>query len=606
MSTIRYFWLTCVFLYSLSSFAQPPSEVPPASAEAPPSVEKADSKIPKEPIHFDVKDNELKINPPVFQYDLEASKGGKLVMGGDLTFDSQSLKPSLHGDTFKIEWNQKLVGSGELSLIDRMGAEKWRQNIKGEGSWSSKYQEGDNPMPFKDGDKFRYCLKEKVGENYSAICSRWYGVETRDGALTMGALIGESTPRAIFQSEEAKLKGRRDVTVGSPVQFFASLVTGDSYEFRSEPRELVIRDMSVAEDPEKVTLIGQMPQPLNLDTEILKGESYGSLTTLIGFEKTIAVRPVFWKSQVAVKGAEVVLPGSRGGVFVYPLDISNPPKEKNRLYIERRTSRDTYKSRDKLLVSDFEGNIKTWEFDAPERLKTNRIFMEVPGDVNPHKSYLEVYRGGAGEASVRLTGLATASSQFSVFAEAHVSWWFNDIFGSPNYYLSRHRWGASAKYFTSMTKLKEVEEGDDTLTVMQADIRYRLNPGLWERDESVGLIASYETVKVGEFNLPKMGAGVFWARSMPRVFDQWFSKLPYMNYPKWVDMEFIKYVASMNSEDQLGEDFVINFHGKVLWTESFFGEAGFGMKNYYVTRTTSDAHLKLTTFYGTVGLGINF
>ncbi|MGE5084831.1 MAG: hypothetical protein ACM3MG_00920 [Bacillota bacterium] len=604
MNAIRVFLLACAFLY-FSGVRAEDTKPAPVKAESAKADKDEKSKIPQVPVYFSVTGNELKIKPPIFQYDLESTKGEKLIMG-DLVFDNESLKPSIHGDTFKIDWNRKLIEQGELSLIDHLGVEKWKRNITGEGTWSYKFKEGDHPLQFNPGDKLRYCLRQKNGGAYTAVCSRWYGVESRSGELTMVPLVQKGIPRVIFQQEEGKLKGRREVTVRTPVQFFGSLITGDSYEFLSEPPPLVINDMSVSEDPEKVTLVGEMPKPLNVETEVIKGENYGSLTTALGFEKTIAEKSDLWKGQVKIKEGEIRLPGSQGGIFIYPLEITNPPTEKNRISIEKRISKDTYLAKDKIFVSDADGNIKPWEIDAPEKFKNNRVYLETSGQPTPHKAYLDVYRGDRGEASMRLTALGTASSQFSIFAEAHVSWWFNDVFDSPDYYFSRHRWGVSAKYFTSMTPLKEIKEGTTTLTVMQADLRYRLNPGLWERDETVGVIASYETITVGNFDVPKMGAGVFWARSMPKVFDSWLSKISYLNYPKWVDMEFINYMSSMNSQNTLGQDFVVNFHGKVLWTNTFFGEAGFGIKNYSATRSPTDEHLKLTTFYGTVGLGVSF
>lgn len=561
----------------------------------------------KQPLNFEVKDAELKIKPPYFSYDLESTKGLKLQMS-EVVFDDQSVKPSLHGDSFKFEWNKKLIQGGELSVIDRMGTEKWHQDIKGDGSWSIKFKESKDSLNFKEGERYRFCLKDsnKEKESYVALCSRWYGVENRNGSLFMGAIAGTATPRAIYQQEEAKLKGRKEVGLNTPVQFFATLSTGDSYEFRSEPQELKVKDMSLAEEEDKVYLTAELPVPVNHEPEEIKGENYSPFVKVVGFEKTIDEKSDYWKAKIPIKNAVILLPGSKGGVFVYELEIKDPPSEKYRHFLNARDSTGTYKQKDKLLVKDANDSEKLWEFESPEKFKYNRSYLEIAAEKSVHKAYLDVYRGSAGEASFRLTGVATSGSQFHIFAEGHVMWWMNDIFGSNNFHFSRQRWGVSAKYFTSMTKLKEIEEGDDMLSVMQADIRYRLTPGIWEKDETVGLIGAYETVKVGQFKIPKMGAGVFWARSMPKVFDAWFSKLPYMKYPKWVDMEFIKYFSSMDGGYSLDEDYIINFHGKVLWTPRIFGEAGFGIKNYFAQKKSDDIHLKLTTFYGTVGLGINF
>jgi hypothetical protein len=62
----------------------------------------------------------------------------------------------------------------------------------------------------------------------------------------------------------------------------------------------------------------------------------------------------------------------------------------------------------------------------------------------------------------------------------------------------------------------------------------------------------------------------------------------------------------MDSNVTLNSPMSLNFHGKVLWTESIFGEAGFGMKRYGFSDSVLNQKAELNTFYGTVGLGINF
>ncbi|MNT26545.1 hypothetical protein D3C72_1621240 [compost metagenome] len=178
-----------------------------------------------------------------------------------------------------------------------------------------------------------------------------------------------------------------------------------------------------------------------------------------------------------------------------------------------------------------------------------------------------------------------------------------------NYWLSKQRWGVSAKYFTGLTDLPaESEDGttsDVELSSLQVDLRYRFTPGLWERDETVGAILGYEDLNVGGSKVPKLGAGLFWARSMPKSLDRLLNKISFLNHPKFVDMEFVKYFSSLDSDIELGADFFVNFHGKVLWTSQFFGEAGFGVKSYAYTQADNSG-AELAAFYATLGLGYNF
>ncbi|WP_374077442.1 hypothetical protein [Bdellovibrio bacteriovorus] len=571
----------------------------------------AEQKYPEysKPLFFSVMDQELKIKNPQIDYDLKKSKGKKLEING-LTFDSESFTARLENDSLNFTWNQELVPSGDITIINEQGKELWKEKAEGPGNWSFKDLKGPKAPQWKDGEHFRFCLRSEVEKGYSSLCTPSYGIEIKESGMQMGLSKSEATARVILQNEEKKLAGKEEVAVGAPVQFLATLNNNATYEFVSEPVAPVIRDMIESENEGHVTLTGELPRPLKTESKILEGNDYGKITRFLGFENTIGASRDLWQADLSKKEARLILPGKSGGVFSYGLEINNPPRQKDRRFISEKAQTGTYLPNDQMMVKDSEGGLQKWEFAAPEKFAMNTAHLEIPGEKTSHKAYLEIYRGGAGEASARLTGVLTSGSDFVVLGEGHVSWWFNDLFGWQNYYLSKQRWGVSAKYFTSLTQLPASDDTgsseDVDLKVAEADLRYRFSPGLWEKDESVGLIAAYETMTLGDMNVPKLGVGLFWARSMPRALDYWFSKLPFMNYPKWVDMEFIKYVSSTDSDIKLGDDYVVNFHGKVMWTPRFFGEAGFGIKNYYFEKKSDGSGAKLTTFFGTLGVGVNF
>ncbi|MBO9668794.1 MAG: hypothetical protein J7501_18495, partial [Bdellovibrio sp.] len=205
--------------------------------------------------------------------------------------------------------------------------------------------------------------------------------------------------------------------------------------------------------------------------------------------------------------------------------------------------------------------------------------------------------------------LATSQGGTALLGEGHIQYWFNDLFGWQNNYLSKQRWGMSAKYFTSLGDIPADDGAGGTedvpLQSTEVDLRYRFNQGLWGRDETVGAILAYEALTIGEQKANKIGAGLFWARSMPRGIDKFLNHVSFLNHPKYVDMEFIQFFSSTDSGTTMGSDFLVNFHGKVMWTNNFFGEAGFGLKNYNFTNS-DETGAKLTTFYGTLGLGLDF
>lgn len=603
--------LIVIFACSLSLAQETVS--PATASEAPPAEQKKESSKTEseysKPLFFSVMDQELKVKNPVVEYDLKTSKGKQMDIGG-VTFNSESLVAKMEGSSLVVNWNHDLVAGGDLSVISQQGKELWKQRVQGTGAWKSAELSGSKAPQWKDGERFRLCLRAEAGKGYSSICSQWYGVEIKEGQAQIGVTKSEATARVIFQNEEKKLQGSEEVAVGAPVQFLATLTSDATYEFVSEPVAPVVRDMIESESTGQVTLTGELPRPLKVESKLVQGEQYGTVTRILGFESTIGTSNDLWQADLPQKNSRLVIPGKSGGVFVYGLEITDPPKQKDRRFISYRAPKGTYSFQDQIPVRDIEDKVTTWNFEVPQKFTVNTVHLDVSGEKSNHKAYMEIYRAGAGEASLRLTGVVTSDSDYVVLGEGHVSWWFNDLFDWQNYYLSKQRWGVSAKYFTSLTKLPASTAGgsseDVSLNVADVDLRYRLTPGLWEKDETLGLIMAYEAMTLGDSSVPKMGVGLFWARSMPRAIDYWFSKLPFMNYPKWVDMEFIKYVSSMDSDITLGDDYVLNFHGKVLWTSSFFGEAGFGLKNYYFEKKSDGSGAKLTTFYGTVGLGLNF
>jgi hypothetical protein len=201
--------------------------------------------------------------------------------------------------------------------------------------------------------------------------------------------------------------------------------------------------------------------------------------------------------------------------------------------------------------------------------------------------------------------------------EGAFNYWFENAFGMRNYYLGRQRWGASIKAFRSLSEF-QVGDFSSVLQTSTFDLKYRLTPGLWGRDETWGVMSGFQGMSYADFKADIVGGGIFWARSMPRVFDDMMNTAPFFRYPKWVDLEFIYYPVILTSESKpknFGNgtgNWALNFHGKLMWTKRVFGEAGFGIRNFDfnkeigVSPNLSRLNFKFTSIYGTVGLGINF
>ncbi|MDG0816296.1 hypothetical protein [Bdellovibrio svalbardensis] len=580
------------------------------------------------PLFFLVDDSQVRIQNPVVQYDLETDHGNSLMLG-PLQFTNESLKVQIEEDILRVSWDTRFVAEGELSIVDTSGKVLWRvranRNSSGEGLWKFQGWRGDQGPRWKSGDHLRFCLRADFPKGFSSICTQGYGVEVSEAKLRPEYLKGAVVPRVIVLNEEKmNLKGAVEVTTEKPIHFLATIKSGATYEFLSEVQRLDLKDIIESEKKDFVSIKGRGAIPLDKEAKVIPGIEYGAVTKALGFERTIAEPKPLWQVDLPIRDARLPVPGTAGGVFVYPLEIQSYPRSKDRLFIHRDSLSGTYRDKDKILVKVSKDiqvpNLKAvdvtnhsilrqWQFSAGNRFEENYPELLVQDGQQSHKAYLEVYRGAPGEISLRLSGINSSEGESSLVGEAHLSYWFNDLLDWQNYWFSKQRWGVSAKYFVALSKLAVEVGGGPTqqvdLTSLQLDMRYRFSPGLWERDETVGAILAYEGLMLGDAKVKKAGAGLFWARSMPRAIDGLLNKISFLNHPKFVDMEYIQFFNALDSGTSVGSDFVVNFHGKVMWAPELFGEAGFGIKSYSFTNANGSG-ASLDTFYLTLGMGYNF
>lgn len=538
------------------------------------------------------------------------SKTGKVLWQHEMT-------PEL-----KNKWNSRLAGYKK----DLVGKGAKEAALKNKGIFAINYGldvEADKIPLAGQKEQFRFCITQTTGNNNTRLCSQQYGVATRGNGVVMGRAPSEDiAPRVIVGSEEKGLKDTLVVGHEMPVSFFAELKTGQSYEFFVKPLELNLVDIADTGKKDIFRVVGVDNFPVNAYKVIDKHQEKDFIK-MIGFESTIYDQRIFWMAAVKVADPKLYLPGQGGGIFKQRIQLENIPARSARAYLRQNTPKGTYsdgirlrgrKPHQAVVKSDENSVVQSkddpamfdWYFKATEKGKLNKSYLTVEYEGKEYKSYYELYKGYASEISGRFTGVQSSSDTI-VLGEVALNHWFEDIFGWDQYYLSRQRWGVSAKYFKSLTDLTVSSAGDkEQISVLTVDLKYRLTPGLWARDESFGLLGSYQSVEFGEVTAPMLGVGAFWARSMPKVIDDFFNLLPMMRYPKWVDMEFIYYLNSMDSNVELNSSMSLNFHGKVLWTDTLFGEAGFGIKRYGFKDSSLNQKAELNTFYGTIGLGLNF
>lgn len=616
--------------------------------------------------YFDWAQDGSVLLPMEFEYDLTVDQGMTLKVGpvtlNENTFFFQlgkltQLLPTARGrlgdeaatEAFLVRWPDGLFKLGTLEMISRSGQTVWKYEITQADldAWNEKIKKWStglgknartlalrsqfglvNPKekgaPFDTLDEgFRFCLIQGKDPYVSRLCSDRYIVRTEKKQKGLARDSAVTPTRVLLQNEEAPGSGQLVINSDvKTVQFYADLASGISYEFTTLSPKLNIADISETKNANVMRVLGWDVFPFN-QHRVIRKENYSKLTKALGFQSTIKDERQFWEAALKVDRPVFYFPGSGGGVFRQRFDLGKVPPSVSRAYLHKDTPKGTYSSSITLrgrknatvTVDSKEFSVKQdpkdktlfeWDFKSPEQGEIGYSYFDIGFQEKNYRSYFEMYRAFANELSGRFTGVYQDGTLLYLVEGAY-NHWFESLLGWDNYWVSRHRWGLSAKYFKSLNQVPVDTAGTTAaLETTVVDMKYRLTPGMWTRDETIGAIASYQDFKFGDLATPMIGVGAFWARSMPAVFDRLFNYLPLMEYPKWVDMEFIYYTTPLKSKITLTQSYALNFHGQVLWRKSIFGEAGFGMKRYAFSDLSTNRKAELNTFYGTLGLGIKF
>lgn len=558
-----------------------------------------------QPLYFSYPNDVVSVGKPQIEYDLKKSKGKSLSLNS-LIFDSQTLEAVLGTEDLLVKWNVDFIPSGKLAALNKQGDELWSEQVDSSGVW--KVLTSDSRLEQTLKNPFRLCLRSEKDRGYTSLCSSWYKVQTNKSANNLIVVDPLPTGRIIIQNEDRPLAGKVELEDRDLVQFFATLKSGASYEYITHPITPILKDVATSEESGKVIIIVEGAKPLFVDAKEIKDTPYNLQRKYLVEEKK---EHTLWQIELERNHLKLAFGGEAGGVFYYPILMSSKdlPGFEDRLYLPERYLVGSYSQNDSILIHDSKSNNVKWEFDGLQRYQSTRVFYTPFNE--SHQVYLDVYRGSPRDLNLKLTGLITGGGDRVPVAEVGLKWWFEDILNSENYYLSRFRWGVNVHYFAS---LHDVEVSDDSgvvealsLNVMQVDLRYRLSPGLWGRDETVGLIAFYNSATIGELVMPTQGVGLFWSRPLPELLERWISRISFLSSSStWMNLEISKSLVSMDSNYDLRDSYDAHIEGRLYLNPRFYTELSFGAKKYNFVRNDDGAGANLFTSYGSLGAGFEF
>ncbi len=584
-------------------------------------------------------------------FDLRASRlNWEYKLGADsMSVSGQEINPAtLSMSLLQIEnrlfwvfkWPTALLDAQEVVVRDLFGREVWQldlknssesktwQRMKGRvGNWNfgwSLNKVQDLPI-LKGASGFRWCVRSQNEEMQLQLCSGVMSLR-RDQKNQLTFYREESmAPLALHQKKRQESSGALTFTTGKIYDSYLISGNGDSLSLRGKTPDLELIEM-VSAPGQQVRLLGEGRPPKGRYSWV-NYEQESDFIKLIGFEDTLKLQKRIWSLTVPVANERIYFSTALGGLFSFMIPQDDLIGSFLRVHLESDAPKQTYSSTLRLegrvpaqakitgasgevleVKSGGSGSAKyiDWNLATPKKGDYNQPRLELDYRGRKISQYYEVYRGSPGEVSARLSGFISQSASL-LLGEVAGAYWFERLFWWNNDIFSRQRWGFFTKYNRSINKLKfqTGTEGSD-LQTLNAEVKYRFTQGLWTRDESVGLQLAYQKVTLQDFDVPMIGGGLFWGRSMPRIFDDIFNLFPFFRYPKWVDTDFSYYTGSLSSNYKAAGNFSLNFHGQMLFTDSAFFEVGFGIRTYNFSSEFLQQKAALTTIYGTTGLGLKF
>ena len=604
------------------------------------------------PLLFAPEDNNIFLTSPQLKWDLE---GDRLSFGG-IAFDGKAIKfiANTNDNVFNLGfgWPNNLGYDGKIQ-IRVAGKVVWEKSVDSSdvSSWRNQLKTNPKIKPligtnfgvtrntvsdfeaFKNNPEAQACFVRKNSETeWLDACSALMQVTALPNkTIQLTHTTRPEKPTVQVFGEDLGTRGLANFPGDKPVQFKSIFSDGSTLSFAIAIPHLRMLDVvwkgEQATGKEFLVFTGQGAKPLGeVKNLVVPPDHFWSATGLD--------EEVIWQTTIPKHSPLLRVIAPFNIPFTYIVQFTDLPDETDRIFISSRTGAGTYARTPKIFgvipsqakLSSKEKSVRKsspnefeWKFLAPKKGERNKarisLFKMENGKEKEWVAHYQLYRGYPFQAALRLTGLSTEKLETAIVGEASFTYFPDTIFLN-SYLLDYHRWGFSFRYFNILTPLEinQIDEDTQVSTPVQlkpfntvnADFRYNINPGLWNRDELFGPIFSYGTVSIVDYRGQFAGIGAFWARTMPRFIDKLFNINPLFRYPKYVDVEFIYYPVGLGGVLQ-SKTWFLNFSGRVFWTKRFFGEGGFGYKSFSFSPRDEDlSALNFGMGYGTAGLGLTF
>lgn len=490
---------------------------------------------------------------------------------------SQKLKvsPSVRG--FFFLFNLDLVVPENYEILNQEGKIIYEDSLNPSKFWKNKIESDtaktrqaklfahahffDEDLPEvvykknKKGEPFRVCFSAQSGKEFNRLCTAYYVLKKNEKNYELIPLRGTVESKIYIGKEIAKSKQKILLEKDKIFHFFIALKTGQNYEFSTYPPALEIKGVSRSENEEFV-LSGFGQKPADTLEEIRNADQSPSF-----FRRLFSTAVEKWQIQQKEGQLKKYIRGRPYGIFTVNLDLSSLKIPQSLPQFAGTYPMGTYLSKKKVSLKIPEGgeikdqpNVKRvndqqliWTLDTSKLFEENA--NDIPYSYKGKESVLgvSVYREPAHHLDIKLTGASTPGSYVFLLG-IDWSYWF-DHFLTVDRSWSTLKWGAGISYFNSLTSLGFGSETTKAaLSIGKVELKYRLYPGLYERDRGFGFSLPLMFVNYSKLAASVAGVGAFFHQDFPESIGYIFEKIhPFFSGKKSFDVKLNVFAFPLTS-----------------------------------------------------------
>jgi hypothetical protein len=554
------------------------------------------------PLRFKTEGINLKVEPPQLLWDLRPHEepiiGGFNFSEDQFSVHLRSVQPQQVEISF--HFNAKIFPAADLTVFDSQNKISMIEKIPtGASDIKKSFLTKDGPQSLKG---FKACVVAQNKETQNLICSPPW----------LQDLSFEKTEAAILINDQPQaLRGTFNLEPGHSFQLQAELPSGLSLTQKSQaPLTEFYEVTKLDEDTIKVKTYGTEPVANTVNITEPRSEFW---------QHTVGDQRVFHETQIALAAPFLPVQRKAGFTWVYEIKYSELPEDSRRITLRSKSPHSTYadsvgltgskpnsailKSSDGELISS-ESSFH-WRFPTPKKFFYNSSSIE--SDLkseqgNSHTVFdYEIIRMPSTYLAGNLGASLGSDGSLASLYDLQAVHWFNEPFGE-SYYLSRTRWGILMGAVNSIS----TSVAKSTYAANNADLAYRLTPGVEAWDESVAITLGVTGVSFASSRTATLvGPGIFWSRSLPTWFDDILGVLPFFRKPKWVNVSAHYYGLSSDSAIS-GSSVQVRALARIEITQSTFFEVGWGFLTENFSDTSTQKATALSAGRGFLGLGYRF